>query len=471
MQAKSPARTRNIRRIAQRLRADDGFALPTVTLLLIAAFAVVTVGAMASIHTQRGTVRDQQTKAALQLAETGVNEAVLYYNRLTPSPTNPCSPVSSSPPGAGRWCQAPARSLNGGAYSYQVQVPPMDAQGRFVPDSNGNIELKVVGTATMGGATRRVLVDAKSLSDNPFGGDYQVKSAGDITLDSNASIHAGTATNGDITLNSNARQCGAASVGVGHRLVTPGSGSGGYYTDGDCQSRGTTYGQEDLTLPPVGQVPTTTNNDRFFSLDPVSGNSGNACWNMLKADGHAGTCGPRQLDIKSNTSVTLGGSVYVFCKLTMNSNTSLVVSSGHKVTIYFDSPENCNYPSGVVQLDMSSNSRITSNGGGHADVQLLFRGSPTRQTILHMSSNTDLDAACEQNFVVYAPLSDIVLNSNSTYCGALAGHTIHLDSNADLRTRGDYDLSLQPPVPYYQPADFVECRSVAASSPNFDAGC
>src|SRR3954471_19115775 len=85
MQAKSPARTRNIRRIAQRLRADDGFALPTVTLLLVAAFAVVTVGAMASIHTQHGTIRDQQTKAALQLAETGVNEAVLYYNRLTPS--------------------------------------------------------------------------------------------------------------------------------------------------------------------------------------------------------------------------------------------------------------------------------------------------------------------------------------------------------------------------------------------------
>jgi hypothetical protein len=470
MQAESQESTRNIRRITRRLRAENGFALPTVSLLLVAAFAVATVGVMASIHTQHGTIRDQQTKAAVQLAETGVNEAILAYNRLDPSPTNPCSPLSTSLPDANRWCQVSAHTLNGGTYSYQVQVPPIDAQGKFVPDSQGDIELRVVGTGTMGGATRRVLVDAKSLSANPFGGDYQVKSAGDITLDQNASIHAGTATNGDITLNSNARQCGQASVGVGHHLGTPGSASGGYYTDGDCENRGTTYGQEDLNLPPVGAVPTTNNNSRFFSLDPVSGNSGNACWNGLKADGSAGTCGPRHLDIKSNTSVTLGGSVYVFCKLTMNSNTSLTVASGDKVTIYFDSPENCGYPSGVVQLDMASNSRITSNTNGHP-VQLLFRGSPTLQTILHMSSNTDLDAACEQNFVVYAPLSDVVLNSNSTYCGALAGHTIHLDSNADLRTQGDYDLSIQPPVPYYQPAQFVECRAVAASSPNFDAGC
>jgi hypothetical protein len=471
MQAKSQARVRNIRRIAQRLRAEEGFALPTVSLLLVAAFAVATVGVMASIHTQHGTIRDQQTKAAVQLAETGVNEAILAYNRLDTSPTNPCSPVTTGLPGTNRWCQTPLRSLNGGTYSYQVQVPAVDAQGEFVPDSDGNVELTVVGTGTMGDATRRVLVDAKSVSDNPFGGEYQVKSGGNITLDQNATIHAGTATNGDIILNSNARQCGQASVGVGHNLIVPGSASGGYYTDGDCEQPGTSHGQEDLTLPPVGQVPTTTDNGRFFSQDPVSGNSGNACWNGLKADGNPGTCGARHLDINSNTSVTLGGSVYVFCKLTMNSNTSLTVSSGHKVTIYFDSPEHCGYPSGVVQLDMASNSRITSNSGGHADVQLLFLGSPTRQTILHMSSNTDLNAACEQNFVVYAPLSDVVLNSNSTYCGALAGHTIHLDSNADLRTGGQPDLSIKPPVPYYQPAEFVECRAVAASSPNFDAGC
>jgi hypothetical protein len=483
MHAQSPARTRNIRRIVQRLRADDGFALPTVLLLLIAAFAVVTVGVMASIHTQHGTIRDQQTKAAVQLAETGVNEAVLAYNRLTPSPTNPCSPVSSSPPDANRWCQVPAQPLNGGRFSYQVKVPAMNVQGGFVPDSDGTITLRVVGTGTMGSTARRVAVDAKSLSNQPFNGEYQVRSTGDITLDGNATIKAGAATNGGIILNNQSRVCGPVSVGVGQSV----SGAGGYYTDSGCQQPGTTYPQEELALPLLGPVPTTNDDVRLSGApwqDPVSGNKSNVCFNGRNAnDVRSSACGARHLDLKQNTSVNLAGSVYVLCKLTMNSNTSLVVASSNtgepkKVVIWFDSAENCGYPSGTAQLDMASNSRITSNGGGQSDVQLLFRGStsnPPRQTIINMASNTDQNAACEQNFIIYAPLSDVLIKGastqqGSTYCGALAGNTVHVQSNVELRS-GRFDLSIQPPVPYYQPAHFVECRSVAASSPNYDAGC
>jgi hypothetical protein len=480
MQAKSPARTRNIRRFAQRLRADEGFALPTVSLLLVAAFAVVTVGAMASIHTQHGTIRDQQTKAAVQLAETGVNEAILYYNRLTPSPTNPCSPVTSSPPDANRWCQGPSGSLNGGTFGYQVKVPPMDVLGRFVPGTDGNITLRIVGTGTMGGATRRVAVDAKSLSNQPFNGTYQVRSTGDITLDGNATIRAGAATNGGIVLNNQSRVCGPVSVGTGQSV----SGSGTYYNDGDCTQLGTTYGQGELSLPLLPPVPTSSDDGRLAGSpwqDPVSGNKSNVCFNGLNANNApSSACGARHLDLKQNTSVTLGGSVYVLCKLTMNSNTSLTVSTSNtgepkKVVIWFDSPENCGYPSGTAQLDMASNSRITSNGGGQSDVQLLFLGSATRQTIINMASNTDQNAACEQNFIVYAPLSDVLIKGastqqGSTYCGALAGNTVHVQSNVELRA-GRFDLSIQPPVPYYQAAQFVECRASAASAPNYDAGC
>ena len=91
MHARRPARGQSIRRIVRRLHAEEGFALPTVALIMIAAFALVTVGVMATINTERGTVRDQQTKASIQLAETAVNQAVLAYNRLTPGITNPCS--------------------------------------------------------------------------------------------------------------------------------------------------------------------------------------------------------------------------------------------------------------------------------------------------------------------------------------------------------------------------------------------
>jgi len=450
---------------------------------MIAALAVVTVGVMATINTQRGTVRDQQTKAAVQLAQAGVDEAVLQYNRLAPSPTNRCSPVTSSLPDANGWCAVPAQQFNGGNFRYYVHVPAVDGFGKFAPGPDGNVALRVVGVGTMGTTTRRVLVDVKSLGSQPFPDEYVVKSAGNITLNGNAEIHAGTATNGSISIASNAKVCGPVSVGVGQVV----SGSGTLYNDTGCAQPSSSYRQQSLNLTPLGAPPSTSNNDFLFTKDLVSaGNKSRACF-----DGHDGngalsaSCFHGRLDLQQNTSVTLTGSVYVLCKLTMSSNTSLVVPSNKAVEIWFDSPEHCAdvrdptcLPSSAapcVQLDMSSNSRITTNSTNPSDVRLLFVGSTSRASTVSLASNTDANAACQQNMIVYAPLSDVFIkggntNSGSTYCGALAGRTVSLDSNVVL-TAGRHDLTLQSTYPYYQATQFVECPAAPASAPNFDSGC
>src|SRR5947208_1249325 len=102
-------------------RDEEGFAVATVLLLLVAVFAIVSVGLYVTIQAQSGTVRDQQSKAALTSAEAGVTQALLTYNGgFTPAkdsqgqeiPT--CwSPVSNPPdtiqprsPGPGGWCDA-----------------------------------------------------------------------------------------------------------------------------------------------------------------------------------------------------------------------------------------------------------------------------------------------------------------------------------------------------------------------------
>ena len=468
-------RARDIGRITARLRADGGFALPTVMLMMLAVFALVSVGVVATVDVQRGTVRDESTKSALQLAETGVNQALLHFNRIKASDTNACSPSGST--ASNGWCQGPTTTdAGGGTYSYQVQVCAYATNGSCPTPAPASgtppYSIEVVATGTQGDASRRVDVKAHSASGNPMFGDYQVKAGDGITLDSNSRIHAGTATNGDLVLNSNAKQCGQASVGPGHEMRTAGDNS--YFTDPNCTSPATTVNNQQIDLPPVnpGDVSTVNDDGRLFSQDLISGNRANACWNTKKGDGTNGSCGARHLDIGSNTTVTLGGSKYMFCKLTMSSNSSLLVASGipgtpHTVAIYFDSPENCGYSSGTAQVDMASNTRISSNDG--SPVQLLFVGStgtPFRQTIINMSSNTDINAACEQNFVIYAPLSDINLNSNSTYCGGLAGKSLHLDSNADVRTNG---LSQQFTVPntpaHYQIDRFIECTAVTGTSP------
>ena len=443
-------------------------------LMLIAAFAIVSVGVVSAINAQKGTVRDQSTKSAVQLAETGVNQALLHFNRIAPSPTNACSPVTGTPPSGG-WCPAiTASDPAGGTYSYQVRV--CDSTGSCPPAAGKPpYSLEVVGTGTRGNAVRRLDVKAHSVSGQSVFGDYQVKAGDGITLDSNSRIHAGTATNGDIVLSSNAKQCGQASVGVGHQLQQAGSNS--YFQDPECTAPNATVGEDDIVLPRVnqGDVATNNNDSNFFAVDTASGNKAAACWSGMKASGTPGTCGSRELNIGSNSAVTLNGTRYSFCKLTMSSNSALYVAAGQTVAIYFDSPEDCGYTSDVVQIDMASNTRISSNSGN--PVQLLFVGSEAHprdpdfiHTILHLSSNTDINAACEQNFVVYAPLSDIVLNSNSTYCGALAGKSIHLDSNADVRTNAASQGFIVPYTsPHYSIDRFVECSATTASPPS--SGC
>jgi hypothetical protein len=461
MDATQPVMTR-LRRIARGLRGEAGFALPTTMLMLMAAFATVSVGVVSTISVQHGTIRDQGTKAALQEAQTAVNTALLQYNRIAPSPTNPCSPVTTSGPLGSGWCPAvgPVSDTAGGTFTYQVH-----------PFSTGTDNvLEIVATGQFGNATRRVLVTSKSLSENIFG-DAQVKTANGITLDSNSAIHASAATNGNINLSSNAKQCGPASVGIGKQLTL--SGNAGYFSDPNCANHYNTVNQQQLTLPAVNQGDAATNNDdgRLFSQDLISGNKADACFNGRNGNGQTDSrCGGRELYVSNNSAVTLTGATYSFCKLTMRSNSSLYIAAGHTVAIYFDSPEACGYASGAVQLDMASNTRITSTDGHAANVAMLFVGSTSRSTSISLSSNTAVGTTCQQNFVIYAPLTDVDMNSNSSYCGALGAKSLHLDSNADLKTDPSQASLLLPPTnPHYSNPEFVECRAATGATPT--AGC
>jgi hypothetical protein len=449
--------------------------------MVLAAFAVVSVGITASVNVQHGTVRDQGTKSAVQVAEAAVNQALLHFNRI-PSGNAPCSPVGGSP-GASGWCPAVTGTFNGAVFTYAVRpwqtdsVSPASGSGPdpdcgdIGTDAGSKYMLDVVGTGTVNGATRRVYERASASSAWSVFGCYQVKAGDFIHMDSNAEVRAGTATNGDITMNSNARQCGPASVGLGHQMQL--TSNAHYYEQYNCSGAATEVAQGQLTMPSInqGDVATNNNNSNFFGVNLVtSGKTRDACWNGRKGDGAVGTCGARHLDLKQNTAVTLQGGKYSFCKLTMSSNTALYVAAGASVTIYFDSPEACGYSSGVTQLDMDSNARITPTGGSSAQIQLLFVGSKTRQTQIHMSSNTYIPAACEQNFVMYAPLSDITLNSNSTYCGGLAGKSLHLDSNARVWIPPQpLDFEIPVTAPHYEVENFVECSSAPQSPPS--AGC
>lgn len=463
-----------IRRFAQaaslRLTSEAGFAVPTVMLMTVAALGMGGVAVMTSVQGQSGTVRDQGTKAALAVAESGVSQALLHYNRDVP----PCvAPVE------GEWCgPVSGMSVNGGQVSYWARI--LDGEDCDIVDVGKCVD--IVSEGTVNGVTRRVEVFASSMDDEGGlgGGPFvaaSVLSRDTLTLASNAVIHTGSATNGDIDLNGNAKQCGPASVGIGKELKQDPNTQ--YTSDALCKSPASSYAKKELILPPVPpeSVPTATDNHRFFALDNVSGNKGDACWNGIGANGKTSKdCGARELYIGgAKTTVTLTGSVYSFCKLKLRSNSTLQIAPGGNVTIYFDSPEKCGYSSGVNQLEMDSNTLIKPTTGDPIAITMLFVGSEKLDTNIVLSSNTSVDEACDQNFVIYAPLTDITLRSNASVCGAVAGESVHLESNAEIWSgSGTEEFNLPgviiPDTPdHYLPYRFVECTGVATASPN--AGC
>jgi hypothetical protein len=456
------------RAAARRFASEQGFAVPTVLLMTVAALGMAGVAVTTSIQGQSGTVRDQGTKAALAVAESGVSQALLHYNRGVA----PCVPVTE-----GEWCGPVAgMSVNGGQVAYWARV----VSGEECEVSNEVECVEIVSQGAMNGVTRRVDVMASTVPTEESAGGGPFATAGvlsleTMSLDSNSVIHTGSATNGDLELKGIAMQCGPVSVGPGKGIKPP---TGAYYSDTLCKTKSGTVLQQELTLPLVNQGDAATNNDngRFFAQDTVSGNKADACWNGVGANGKTSkACGPRELRVETNSAVTLSGSVYSFCKLTMRSNTALYVTAGASVTIYFDSPEACGQPSGVTQLDMESNARVTSESGDPVNVAMLFVGSESRQTRIQLNSNTSVNGPCDQNFVIYAPRSDVDLDSKTRFCGAIAGKSVHLDANAEVwSANGAESFELPgvdiPETPaHYTPYRFVECSATAIEPP--DAGC
>jgi hypothetical protein len=456
----------SLRRVAL---AEAGFAVPTVTLMLLAAMAIAGVAVTASIGGQGGAVRDRETKTALAVAEAGVEQALLQFNQYGLAGATPCAPVGGTVPDAEGWCPEVSTTVNGYPVSYIVKPTSSEMP-------NGELawtEVEVVSTGTLGGVTRRIdLVANSSAGLDPFA-DATVKSKDGIKLESFAEIHAGTATNGNLTVASNAKQCGTTTVGIGKEM----SGSGGYFTDIECGVAGGEPAEEEVDLPPVeqGNVPNENNNAFLFTKDRITGNKTTACFNGYNGAGKAdASCGPRELIVGSNSAVTLSGRVYSFCKLTLKSNSALYIAPGAQVYIYFDSPEACGYEKDpVTQLELLSNSRITPQSGKSGSVALLFVGSPDHGTKVLLNSETSIEdpVLCTQNFVIYGPYTDIELDSNTSFCGAMAGKTVHLDSNAEIwSSSGVHELYLPLTAPHYVPSRFVDCiAGAAAGAP--DEGC
>jgi len=455
-----------LRTLRVRFRAlvssERGFALPTALFATIASLGLASAAVMASVDVQQGTKRDSGSKSAIAAADAGASIALLRLNRYataftasTPCLAAPSGTLVLSAASTGGWCPGISGTVGSAAYSYWVGPAALDSTRT------------VVATGTAGNVTRRIAISFKTTTVGGIFDGAGVIGQDKITLTNNSDIRVGVGTNGDVSLSNSANICGNIRRGVGKKVTFENS-------SGQCSGYGQSEGNQ--TLPEVSTfMPTdiATNNYDFrlawcTKTSPVPVPTG--CEEDSYTDKRSTTVPwdptTRTILTNQNETLTLGGGDYWICRLVLGNNSHLIMKSGAKVRLFFDTPENCGVKAGGTQVEISNHADITATGyqptlGNYEVPGLYLLGSTTTPTVANWSNNTETS-----ELIFYAPHTDISIDNNATYVGILAGKTVTIGNHAVVKQDAGFKGPPLGGATIYQRQSYVECTGPTASPPN-----
>jgi hypothetical protein len=441
------------------IRSERGFAVPTALMAIIAGMALAGVAVMASVQTQRGTDRDSAAKRALAVADAGAEVALYRQNKVVTTDVLRCvnetvlGDLVAGTPVADGWCGQRTGAVAGGTYTYRVK--PWTIVGTV--ESGLRRELTVVASGTVDGVSRRIAVTAAARTGtNVTAGVGAVGDEG-VLIEGNGSIGSvdvptDSATNGTITTEGSSHLCGNAHVGYG-------------YTFEGSQCAGFGSNNTEVNLPPVdpGNVWTSNHNGRFFAPQANPGDLRQGSVNSVTWD-----AATRTLTLDGNGRLTLGGANYSLCRLEFHGNSQLIVAQGAVVNLFFHSPETCAAATGLPAsefanpIHMTGNPRINTTSSNAGDLRLMIVGSDSTPTSVTFDGNSKQGAV--NNFTLYAPNTDVILQGNPTYQGVVAAQTLTVSGDAVLimdESGLDADLSV---ALNYARDRYVECTGGAMPS-------
>lgn len=442
-----------LRRLAH---GEGGMALPVALFAMVASLGLAGATVMATVDVQQGSKRDSGSKSAIAAADAGANVAMMRINRDRAELAG-SSCLEGATPSSG-WCPPVSGEVGGAAYEYQVSDATVGCD---------EFDLCVVVTGTAGEVTRRVLINFDQGPGGPGnggkegeekeekegeeegggGGPEGLIGVEDVEIDNNADARVSVGTNGNIHVYNNGNVCGNVRHGVGKTATFDNNGT---------QCSGYTVSEGNLTVPPVSSfIPSdiSTNNSNYRLVKCTSTNNPVGC----QTDGYSGSWSStvpwnpstRTISTSNNKTLTLNGGDYFVCRLLLSNNSHLIMGSGAKVRVFFDTPENCGLSNGAKQIDVNNNAGITATGyqptlGNYEMPGFYLLGSTSISTTVEWSNNSGVN-----EFVLYAPNSKIELKNNATFIGMIVGKTVHLNNNAIVKQ--DVGFTLPPYLnPWYE---------------------
>ena len=423
-----------------------------VILGTVAAFGLGTAMVLSSISASSGVTRDTNTKSAFGVAEAGVSNALFRYNRFDTS-TLPCLnegaggqvvlEAAQTEGSNNGWCRPVTANAANGAYSYSVR-PFVDGS-----PSDGD-EMIIVSTGYDDGVSRRIKVSAQYTTQPGNGGvtpfeDFQLL-ADSITIANGSTITADIGTQGGLIITNGGKlHCEKVQAG-----------STDFPKDDPCP-----VGTPDFDLPPVDNTIVKATND-----------------NGLLSTGGCQAWDATTKRLTLNCAYTLGTAGvtqnYYLCKLTLNSSAELLIAPGAIVNVWFAPPEDCGGE--TVPYVGANGSKIRTDGSPAATLAFLVSDSPTRTSMALTAGGNGVWPGCSDNFIIYAPTTDISMTTAAHLCAGIAANTLTTGpgstiTKTSMSTVWELPGSTGGPVPHYVTSEFLECAPASSSTAPPDAGC
>jgi hypothetical protein len=442
-----------VKSLRNRLAGDRGVALPVTVSVMFMVAGLATVTARAAITSDHQSLRDRNTKQAIQAANAGL-EAAMYRTNLMQPGSLQCagenaldgSLIVTGVEGNG-WCAEQTEDLGNGQ-SYAVRV---SAGSSLHVNGQSLVQRRFVSTGAANGVRRRVMLRSNAATGEPvFPQGYAGVSLDGLDLPNSVQVQGGVGSNGDILLRNYAYVCGNVTPGPGKSVQIRNSAS-------VCPTGSTTPAQQSFNLQPVDQGDAPTNNDNARIGSPPQPTSLDPC---TDCDGITWNPSTRILQLRNNSTLTLGGSVYSFCGIEIENTAQLKIPArplGTGIRIFVDSPESCG-GAGTGSVSVRNSATIVNLNSDPTTFQLYLVGSSSIPTTLAFDG---IDLAADLVMAVYAPFSTIRIRGSSHLSGAIASKSIDLQNSARLTYHQRIeDITTGSPLRLYRPEQYLECTAV-----------
>jgi Tfp pilus assembly protein PilX len=453
-----------------RFTAERGSVLVIALLVLSGVLMLSAVAIGAAVQNSSSDRRDANDKGALEAAEAGLQVATYRLNMLNPASSYCVGDAVASPDSTGTCASSIYTLGNGSTYQYYT-TPALSPSGACVGATlslaAGINQRCVTAVGTANGITDRAQIRVAAYTATPLFQYAGATGLSGVTVTGNGAVNGAVASNKNISLTGNG-SVGALYLGPSGTLTT--SGNAHYASKNsvptivlDPVNPGTSN-QTSLSACPARQAAGFPScNDDYRITD---GTASPIVSPYDQSSGVSFNAATRTLSLSGKASLTLGGSLYNFCQISLSGQATISLAPGAKTEIIIDSPDDpgSGCPSGTGSLSMSGQASWTNLSQDPTALQIFAYGLNNLSSTVQLSGNGNFWGA------VYAPHSTVSITGNGTFNGAVVGNVVNLSGNGFNWNQSAGTLMATSNGIFYRTA-WAQCTSAPTTASAPGSGC